>query len=130
MHIRRARTEGHDYFFANLTGKAFDGWLQLGVSAESAMILDPLTGQAGTAAVKRGAQGRLQVYLQLESGQSMLVSTVARKGQAINAAVALRETQRRRHPASGRMECRVHQGRAGVTWPRAHARAFELDLAR
>ena len=81
VHIRRARTDGHDYFFANLTGKAFDGWLQLGISAESAMILDPLTGQAGTAAVKRGAEGRLQVYLQLESGQSMLVSTSRTKGK-------------------------------------------------
>ncbi|HYJ39838.1 MAG TPA: glycosyl hydrolase [Steroidobacteraceae bacterium] len=81
VHIRRARTDGYDYFFANLTGKAFDGWLQLGVSAESAMILDPLTGEAGTAAVKRGAEGRLQVYLQLESGQSMLVSTYRTKGK-------------------------------------------------
>ena len=79
-HIRRARTDGHDYFFANLTGKAFDGWLQLGVTAQSAMILDPLTGQTGTAAVKRGAEGRLQVYLQIESGQSLLVSTSRAKG--------------------------------------------------
>jgi hypothetical protein len=81
VHIRRARADGHDYFFANLTGKAFDGWLQLGVSAESAIILDPLTGQAGTAAVKRGAEDRLQVYLQLESGQSMLVSTSRTKSK-------------------------------------------------
>ena len=44
-HIRRARTDGYDYFFANLTGKAFDGWLQLGTPARLAMILDPLTGQ-------------------------------------------------------------------------------------
>ena len=28
-HIRRARNDGHDYFFANLGGRAFDGWLQL-----------------------------------------------------------------------------------------------------
>jgi len=74
-HIRRARPSGHDYFFVNLGEKAFDGWLQSGVSAGSAMLLDPLTGRAGTAAVKRGGDGRLQVYLQLASGESVLVRT-------------------------------------------------------
>ncbi|HEU5136148.1 MAG TPA: glycosyl hydrolase [Steroidobacteraceae bacterium] len=75
LHIRRASTDGHDYFFANLGAKAFDGWLQLGVSAASAMLLDPLTGRAGKAAVKRGGDGKLQVYLQIASGQSALVRT-------------------------------------------------------
>ncbi|HEY6125207.1 MAG TPA: glycosyl hydrolase [Steroidobacteraceae bacterium] len=78
-HIRRARTDGHDYFFANLGAKPFDGWLQLGVSAESALLLDPLDGKAGAAAVKLGADGRLQVYLQLASGQSALVRTYRTK---------------------------------------------------
>jgi hypothetical protein len=74
-HIRRARADGHDYFFANLGATAFDGWLQLGIAAESAMLLDPLNGHVGTAAVKRGGDGRLKVYLQLASGQSTLVRT-------------------------------------------------------
>jgi hypothetical protein len=79
-HIRRARTDGHDYFFANLTGKAFDGWLQLGTPGEFALILDPLTGQAGAAAVKRADKGNLRVYLQLASGESTLVRTWRSKG--------------------------------------------------
>jgi len=78
-HIRRARADGHDYFFANLGAKAFDGWLQLGISEKSALLLDPLTGRAGTAAVKRGDSGRLQVYLQLGPGQSALVRTYRAK---------------------------------------------------
>ena len=78
-HIRRARTDGHDYFFANLGAKAFDGWLQTGISAGSAMILDPLTGRAGAAAVKRGGDDKLQIYLQLASGESMLVRTYRAK---------------------------------------------------
>ena len=73
-HIRRASSVGFDYFFANLTGNAFDGWLRLGTPGESAMILDPLSGRAGAAAVK-AAGGNLQVYLQLASGQSLLVRT-------------------------------------------------------
>jgi hypothetical protein len=74
-HIRRASAEGHDYFFANLGANAFDGWLQLGVAASSAKILDPLTGRSGGAAVRRGKEGGAQVYLQLASGQSVLVRT-------------------------------------------------------
>ena len=74
-HIRRARPDGHDYFFANLTGKAFDGWLQLGTPGEAAMILDPLNGHIGTVAVKRADNGNLRVYLQLASGESTLVHT-------------------------------------------------------
>jgi hypothetical protein len=79
--IRRARADGHDYFFANQTGQAFDGWLQLGTPGNFAMILDPLTGRAGAAAVKRAANGNLRVYLQLESGESTLVRTYASRSR-------------------------------------------------
>ena len=41
--IRRAQPQGYDYFFTNLTAKAFDGWLDLGVTATGAMLLDPMT---------------------------------------------------------------------------------------
>jgi hypothetical protein len=78
-HIRRARADGHDYFIANLGGKAFDGWLQLGTPAASAMLLDPLSGRTGAAAVKREG-GRSQVYLQLGSGESTIVRTYRVKG--------------------------------------------------
>jgi len=79
-HIRRARADGYDYFFVNLTGSAFDGWLQLGTPGEYAMILDPLTGRAGSAALKRAAKGNPRVYLQLASGESTLVRTWRAKG--------------------------------------------------
>ncbi len=79
-HIRRARPDGYDYFFANLTGTAFDGWLQLGTPGEFAMILDPLTGHTGAAAVKRAKKENLRVYLQLASGESTLVRTWRTKG--------------------------------------------------
>jgi hypothetical protein len=79
-HIRRARPDGYDYFFANLTGSAFDGWLQLGTPGEFAMILDPLTGHTGTAAVKHAKKENLRVYLQLASGESTLVRTWLTKG--------------------------------------------------
>jgi len=44
------------------------------------MILDPLTGNTGAAAVKRADKGNAQVYLQLKSGESTLVRTWLAKG--------------------------------------------------
>jgi hypothetical protein len=74
-HIRRVRGDGHDYFLVNLGAKAFDSWLQLESTAETAMILDPMTGLTGAAATRRAPRGKLRVYLQLASGESALVRT-------------------------------------------------------
>ena len=74
--IRRATANGHDYFFANLTGKPVDGWVTLGSATEHATILDPLTGVAGAAALKPGPAGKARVYLQLAPGESVLVRTL------------------------------------------------------
>ena len=77
---RRARDDGFDYFFANLTGKDFDGWLQLARPADFALLLDPLTGHAGVAAL-RTESGMAQVYLQLAGGQSTILRTYGRKAK-------------------------------------------------
>jgi hypothetical protein len=74
---RRATDVGHDYFFANLGARAFDGWATLGVSARTAAILDPLTGARGAAAVRATDQGRARIYLQLAPGESLIVRTAA-----------------------------------------------------
>jgi hypothetical protein len=72
--IRRAHQRGHDYFLANLTGGRIETWATLGVAADSATLLDPLTGQGGTAALRRtGSQ--TQVYLQLAPGESLVLRT-------------------------------------------------------
>lgn len=68
--IRRASELGHDYFYTNLTAKAFEGWTPLGTAAKSAAILDPLTGASGSAAL-RGSE----IYLQLAPGESLIVRT-------------------------------------------------------
>jgi hypothetical protein len=91
--VRRARDDGHDYFFANLGAGSFDGWLDLGTPAAVAWILDPLTGVAGTAAVAEGAGGNARVYLQLSSGESLLVRTF-RKAPPGNRAARWRYVER------------------------------------
>jgi len=73
--IRRARADGYDYFFANLAAAPFDGWLTLATPARSALLLDPLAARVGAAALRRGADGQSRVYLQLASGESMLLRT-------------------------------------------------------
>jgi hypothetical protein len=85
-HIRRARADGHDYFFVNLSGKPFDGWLRLGTPADGALLLDPVSGRAGMAAVKGGAAGKARVYLQLASGESLLLRTQRTRAHGRSAA--------------------------------------------
>jgi hypothetical protein len=73
--VRRAQVSGHDYFIVNLGPKPLEGWIELGRGARRAVLLDPLTGRAGTAAIKDGGAGRTSVYLQLASGESLLLRT-------------------------------------------------------
>ena len=72
--IRRSNNTGHHYFLSCLQAEGVNGWVTLGVSAECVWIFDPLTGEKGRAQT-RLQEGRLQVRLQLESGQSLLLQT-------------------------------------------------------
>ncbi len=74
-HVRRARPDGYDYFFANLGADDFDGWLPLARPLQSALLMDPLSGRTGAAAVSSVCSGQDRVYLQLASGQSLIVRT-------------------------------------------------------
>jgi hypothetical protein len=75
---RREHPGGHDYFFANLSSRAVDQWVALGVPAASAVLLDPLTGSGGTAALRQ-RDGRAEVYLQLAPGASLILRASARE---------------------------------------------------
>jgi hypothetical protein len=67
--IRRATAAGsHDYFLANLSAKAFDGWVKLGSSAANVSLLDPLSGDVG-----RAQQSSNGIRLQLAPGASLRV---------------------------------------------------------
>jgi len=79
--VRRARPEGHDYFFVNLGATAFDGWLGLGKPAAAAVLLDPSTGRTGMAATQNG-RGGARAYLQLASGESAIVRTFVARPKA------------------------------------------------
>lgn len=67
--IRRSFDGGWNYFIANLGTNDVDEWIGLSRRRASAEILDPLTGNAGVAALNVNGQ----VHLQLPAGGSIIV---------------------------------------------------------
>lgn len=72
--IRRKNVTGYHYFFTMLKNKPVDGWVTLGIDAESAMFFDPMTGQKGKAAIRK-RNGKTEVYMQLQPGESIILKT-------------------------------------------------------
>lgn len=72
--IRRRLSDGYVYFIAMQKNKDIDNWVKLGVDGKSAMIFNPLTGEKGRVETKKSG-GKMSVYLQLKSGQSVIVRT-------------------------------------------------------
>lgn len=80
--IRRKNESGYHYFFTMLTNNPIDGWVQLGVKATSALFFDPLNGTSGKARI-RNNNGKTEVYMQLQPGQSMILKTFTDKDVTI-----------------------------------------------
>lgn len=73
--IRKKNDTGYHYFMTMLQNKEVNGWLPLAVNARSAMFFDPMTGRKGKAALRQ-VDGATQVYMQLKSGESIILKTV------------------------------------------------------
>lgn len=82
--IRRQNATGHHYFISSLQDKGVNDWVTLGVKATDAYLFDPMTGKIGKALL-RNNNGKTQVYLQLASGESVILQTYRK---AINSKVA------------------------------------------
>lgn len=74
QYIRRVNDEGYHYFISSLQPKGVDGWVTLGVQAQAAVLFDPMTGHYGKAQVRQVGE-QSQVYLQLKSGESIILQT-------------------------------------------------------
>lgn len=81
QYIRRSDHDGHHYFVASLQDKSIDNWVTLGVKAAAAAIYNPVTGESGMARTRQ-ADGKTQVYLQLRSGESLIIKTFKDKPSA------------------------------------------------
>lgn len=72
--IRRKNETGHHYFFTLLTDHTIDDWVPLAVKARSAMFFNPMNGESGKAKLRQ-ANGKTEVYMQLNPGESIVLKT-------------------------------------------------------
>lgn len=80
--IRRVNDTGYHYFISSLQDKGVDDWVSLATNAESAVFFDPMTGEAGEARLRK-QDGKTQVYIQLKSGESVILQTYHQPLQGI-----------------------------------------------
>lgn len=74
--VRRTHSTGYQYFLAHLGETPLDGWVALGRNARSAVLLDPMfDDHSGVAAIRQNAEGRTEVYLQMQPGQTRVLRT-------------------------------------------------------
>ncbi|MBI4878001.1 MAG: glycoside hydrolase [Acidobacteria bacterium] len=104
QYIRRASPSGRHYFIANRGTRPVDGWVPLATQTSAAVLLDPMTGRTGLARTRKGIA--LEVYLQLDPGQSVFVRTVSARGPAWTYWKVNSATQ----PVSGTWQVRFLQG--------------------
>lgn len=72
--IRRKNSDGYHYFISALTDKNTENWVPLAVPARSVVFYNPMNGTSGKARL-RWHEGRTEVFLQLTSGESVLMRT-------------------------------------------------------
>lgn len=77
-YIRRANDDGYHYFVSALHEKDTEGWITLAVDAGSAIFFNPLNGTSGLARSRKQG-GKTQVFLQLRSGESIIIKTFNKK---------------------------------------------------
>lgn len=81
LHIRRRHDEGSLYFLANRGAREIDGYIPIGRPVKGAVLLDPMTGSAGVAALRQ-QDGRAAVLVRLAPGQSVFVRAFAERAPA------------------------------------------------
>jgi hypothetical protein len=75
--VRRRHAGGRYYFVANPRSAAFEGWLSLATTAPAVALYDPMHGSRGWSQVRPGVGGGTDVYVQLASGESLVLATHA-----------------------------------------------------
>ena len=129
-HLRRARDDGHDYFFVNLGASAFDGWLQLGTPAAAALIMDPLTGRTGTRrATRRGAGQAARLSAAAPAASPRILRTYRTKPQQRGLPAWHYTARARRGTWRWRASGRWNSCKGGPMLP-APARAWQLGPAQ
>jgi hypothetical protein len=77
--IRRADGDGPFYFIVNRGNSIIDNWIPVRDEFQSAGLFNPSNGKCGLACVRKGQEGYNEVYLQLNSGESIILKTFNRE---------------------------------------------------
>lgn len=77
--IRRKIDVGRNYFLVNQHSKPFNDWVKLAHDAESIVIINPLDGKSGLVKTKSNDDGTASIYLQIESGESLILKCLDEK---------------------------------------------------
>lgn len=93
MFVRRAYDKGHYYFLSNTGEKRLQEYISLSSPARTAALFDPMLERSGIADIKTAADGSLQVYVDLEPGESCILQTSSTvlKGKPFPYATAIGE---------------------------------------
>ena len=88
--LRRSNDTGFHYFISNLSGQHVADYVKLSVPYTSVVMFDPLTGDIFTPAEKDGG-----VFLDLKSGQSVIVQTYTTQQMACDSVYQVKEEKGR-----------------------------------
>jgi hypothetical protein len=72
--VRRKMKDGKVYYLVNHTAGKIDGYIPIGCTAKNVLVMDPLTGETGTARMIP-RDGSTDVYLQIKPGQALFIRT-------------------------------------------------------
>ena len=76
--VRRATDTGRDYFISNrgANAKPLEGWIPLATRAGSVVFMDPMSGRTGVGSLRSAKDGRAEVRVSLQPGESVIVRTI------------------------------------------------------
>lgn len=77
-YIGRRYIGGWHYFVVNKQTDVVTDWFDTGVSGESVILLNPMTGESGVAETRKTRDGKTEVFLCLEPGESIIVRILER----------------------------------------------------
>jgi hypothetical protein len=75
QYISKKTATGKYYFIANKTENITVGWIPLQTKAVSIVYFDPMTQKSGLARMKKNADGTIEVFMQLNPGESCILQT-------------------------------------------------------
>jgi hypothetical protein len=77
--LRRKNPDGTVYFINNRTENSFNDWIVLNEKPVSIALFNPVTGKNGLAKWRKNASGESEVFVQLQSYESLIIQTYKTK---------------------------------------------------